>query len=58
MLLDGREGELQIVVQSHTRLMRLRAETDASSGDRGGLSELTRIVAAIAGVALKRSADD
>lgn len=58
MLLDGREGELQIVVQSHTRLMRLRAETDASSGDRGGLSELTGIGAVIAGVALKQSADD
>jgi hypothetical protein len=58
MLLDGCEGELQIVGQSHTRLMRLRAQTDASDGDRAGLSELTGIGAVIAGMALKRSADD
>jgi hypothetical protein len=38
--------------------MRRRAETDASSGDRGGLSELTGIGEVIAGMALKRNADD
>jgi len=49
---------LQTVGQSHTRLIRLRAETDAGGGDRSGLSELTGIGAVIAGVALKQSADD
>jgi hypothetical protein len=55
MLLDGREGELQTVGQSHTRLIRLRAETDAGGGDRSGLSELTGIGAVIARVALNEA---